>query len=128
MGLGLVSSKTPTHSCPLTHTHAFSRTHEHTPSARRPHPLPTTVPPTPFAPRSTQATFLVSSAFGLVGLVITMIFLPDTTGLSLDELDRLVRGVQGRATGLQGVGECTAAGMGIGPENMYRETASHHRP
>lgn len=38
---------------------------------------------------STQVTFFLSAAFGLFGCVITLIFLPDTTGLSLDELDRL---------------------------------------
>jgi hypothetical protein len=32
----------------------------------------------------------MSAAFGIFGAVITWIFLPDTTGLSLDELDRLV--------------------------------------
>jgi hypothetical protein len=32
----------------------------------------------------------VSAASGIVGAIITLIFLPDTTGLSLDELDRMV--------------------------------------
>ncbi|KAI8468146.1 MAG: hypothetical protein J3K34DRAFT_18397 [Monoraphidium minutum] len=41
------------------------------------------------ARRSTQMTFFLSAAFGLFGAIITWVFLPDTTGLSLDELDRL---------------------------------------
>jgi hypothetical protein len=39
---------------------------------------------------SIQTTFYLSSAFGLFGGLITILFLPDTTGLSLDELDRMV--------------------------------------
>ncbi len=37
-----------------------------------------------------RTTFLLSAAFGLVGWVFGWLFLPDTTGLSLDELDRWV--------------------------------------
>jgi hypothetical protein len=36
-----------------------------------------------------RTTFYLSSAFGLVGFLVTWVFLPDTTELSLDELDRL---------------------------------------
>lgn len=36
-----------------------------------------------------RTTFFLSSAFGLVGFLVTWVFLPDTTELSLDELDRL---------------------------------------
>jgi hypothetical protein len=35
-------------------------------------------------------TFVLSAAFGLVGWFFGWLFLPDTTGLSLDELDRWV--------------------------------------
>jgi len=36
-----------------------------------------------------RAAFYLSSAFGLVGALVTWLFLPDTTGMSLDELDRM---------------------------------------
>jgi hypothetical protein len=39
----------------------------------------------------TRTTFYLSAAFGLFGAVLTAIFLPDTTGLSLDELDRMAK-------------------------------------
>jgi hypothetical protein len=35
-----------------------------------------------------RTTFVLSAAFGLVGWFFGWLFLPDTTGLSLDELDR----------------------------------------
>lgn len=35
-----------------------------------------------------RTTFLLSAAFGLVGALVSWLFLPDTTGLSLDEIDR----------------------------------------
>lgn len=35
-----------------------------------------------------RTTFLLSAAFGLLGAALTWVFLPDTTGMSLDELDR----------------------------------------
>lgn len=38
-----------------------------------------------------QTTFYLSAAFGLVGCLVTILFLPDTTGLSLDELDRMAK-------------------------------------
>lgn len=37
---------------------------------------------------SQRASFVMSAAFGLVGALVTYVFLPDTTGLCLDELDR----------------------------------------
>ena len=37
---------------------------------------------------SVQNTFYVSAAAGAVGAIITIIFLPETTGLDLAELDR----------------------------------------
>ncbi|GBF98449.1 proton phosphate symporter [Raphidocelis subcapitata] len=37
----------------------------------------------------TRMTFFLSAGFGLVGALVTVVFLPDTTGLPLDELDRL---------------------------------------
>lgn len=37
-----------------------------------------------------RTTFLLSALFGLVGAAVTWLFLPDTTGMSLDELDRYV--------------------------------------
>eukprot|EP00882_Tetradesmus_deserticola_P019871 GHRQ01021415.1.p1 GENE.GHRQ01021415.1~~GHRQ01021415.1.p1 ORF type:complete len:188 (+),score=64.82 GHRQ01021415.1:177-740(+) len=40
---------------------------------------------------SKQATFFLSAAFGLAGACVTWLFLPDTTGLSLDELDRMAK-------------------------------------
>ena len=39
----------------------------------------------------TRTTFYLSAAFGLFGAILTAIFLPDTTGLSLDELDRMAK-------------------------------------
>jgi MFS family permease len=36
-----------------------------------------------------RTSFYMSSAFGLVGALLTWLFLPDTTGMSLDELDRM---------------------------------------
>lgn len=36
-----------------------------------------------------RTAFYLSAAFGLVGALLTRLFLPDTTGLPLDELDRL---------------------------------------
>jgi hypothetical protein len=41
-----------------------------------------------FSRISTRDTFYVSAAAGAVGAVLTFIFLPDTTGLDLVELDR----------------------------------------
>jgi len=41
-----------------------------------------------FSRISTQDTFYVSAATGAVGAIMTLIFLPDTTGLDLVELDR----------------------------------------
>jgi hypothetical protein len=38
-----------------------------------------------------QTTFFMSAAFGLAGACVTWLFLPDTTGLSLDELDRMAK-------------------------------------
>jgi hypothetical protein len=35
-----------------------------------------------------QTSFYLSAAFGIVGAAVTWVFLPDTTGMSLDELDR----------------------------------------
>lgn len=43
---------------------------------------------------SQRTSFYLSAAFGLVGAAVTWLFLLDTTGLSLDELDRWV-GVKG---------------------------------
>jgi len=43
-----------------------------------------------------RTTFLLSAGFGLVGAALTWLFLPDTTGMSLDELDRWVAGRGGR--------------------------------
>lgn len=36
-----------------------------------------------------RTSFYLSSAFGLFGALLTWLFLPDTTGMSLDELDRM---------------------------------------
>jgi hypothetical protein len=36
-----------------------------------------------------RTTFFLSSGFGLFGALLTWLFLPDTTGMSLDELDRM---------------------------------------
>ncbi len=33
----------------------------------------------------------MSAAFGLAGALVTWVFLPDTTGMSLDELDRMAK-------------------------------------
>jgi len=38
-----------------------------------------------------RMTFYLSAAFGLVGALVSWLFLPDTTGMSLDELDRWVK-------------------------------------
>jgi len=35
-----------------------------------------------------RTSFYMSAAFGIVGAAVTWLFLPDTTGMSLDELDR----------------------------------------
>lgn len=35
-----------------------------------------------------RTTFMLSALFGLLGAAVTWLFLPDTTGMSLDELDR----------------------------------------
>lgn len=35
--------------------------------------------------------FLISAMFGLGGAILTLLFLPDTTGLNLEEYDRLQR-------------------------------------
>ncbi|GAB4816605.1 hypothetical protein N2152v2_003651 [Parachlorella kessleri] len=40
---------------------------------------------------STRDTYYASAAAGIVGFVITVIFLPDTTGLDLGEIDRMNR-------------------------------------
>eukprot|EP00878_Enallax_costatus_P039548 GHUV01045361.1.p1 GENE.GHUV01045361.1~~GHUV01045361.1.p1 ORF type:complete len:168 (-),score=41.67 GHUV01045361.1:170-673(-) len=37
-----------------------------------------------------RTTFILSAMFGLVGAFVSWLFLPDTTGMSLDELDRWV--------------------------------------
>jgi hypothetical protein len=37
---------------------------------------------------SQRTSFYLSAAFGIVGAAVTWLFLPDTTGMSLDELDR----------------------------------------
>jgi hypothetical protein len=37
---------------------------------------------------TSRTTFFLSAAFGLVGALVTWLFLPDTTGMSLDEVDR----------------------------------------
>ena len=42
-------------------------------------------------PRSTRTDFYLSAFVALFGCALTLAFLPDTTGLSLDETDRLVR-------------------------------------
>jgi hypothetical protein len=72
-----------------------------TPLALRPSPSSPLLPrPRPATPSSTRTTFFISAASGLVGALLTIVFLPDTTGLSLDELDRLVRWAgEGRALG-----------------------------
>ncbi|EFN51657.1 hypothetical protein CHLNCDRAFT_59145 [Chlorella variabilis] len=44
-----------------------------------------------FSNVSTVATFYASAGAGIVGAVITWVFLPDTTGLELAEIDRLHR-------------------------------------
>jgi predicted MFS family arabinose efflux permease len=41
-----------------------------------------------FAYIDKRTTFFLSAVFGLVGAAVTWLFLPDTTGMSLDELDR----------------------------------------
>lgn len=41
-----------------------------------------------FSRISTQDTFYTSAASGLAGIILTWIFLPDTTGLDLGEIDR----------------------------------------
>eukprot|EP00878_Enallax_costatus_P033405 GHUV01036834.1.p1 GENE.GHUV01036834.1~~GHUV01036834.1.p1 ORF type:complete len:191 (+),score=44.17 GHUV01036834.1:1454-2026(+) len=38
-----------------------------------------------------RVSFYLSAAFGIVGAIVTIIFLPDTTGMSLDELDRMAK-------------------------------------
>jgi Sugar (and other) transporter len=38
-----------------------------------------------------RTTFYISAAAGLAGWLVTYMFLPDTTGLSLDELDRMAK-------------------------------------
>ena len=48
----------------------------------------TCLPPVP--PRSVRTSFFLSAAFGAAGCLLTAALLPDTTGLSLDELDRMV--------------------------------------
>jgi hypothetical protein len=40
---------------------------------------------------STTATFYASAAAGIVGALLTWVFLPDTTGLDLGEIDRMHR-------------------------------------
>lgn len=40
---------------------------------------------------STVATFYASAGAGIIGAVLTWIFLPDTTGLDLSEIDRMHR-------------------------------------
>jgi uncharacterized membrane protein len=37
---------------------------------------------------SQRTSFYLSAAFGILGAAVTWLFLPDTTGMSLDELDR----------------------------------------
>lgn len=39
----------------------------------------------------TQTTFYASSAAGVAGALLTLAFLPDTTGLDLGEIDRMHR-------------------------------------
>ena len=36
-----------------------------------------------------RTSFYLSAAFSLLGIIITWLFLPDTTGMNLDELDRM---------------------------------------
>jgi hypothetical protein len=38
---------------------------------------------------SQRTTFYLSAAFGLAGFAVTWLFLPDTTGMDLDEQDRM---------------------------------------
>jgi hypothetical protein len=38
-----------------------------------------------------RTSFYLSAAFGIVGAAVTVLFLPDTTGMSLDELDRMAK-------------------------------------
>ncbi|GBF93836.1 proton phosphate symporter [Raphidocelis subcapitata] len=42
-----------------------------------------------FAYVSVRTSFFLSAAFGLLGCLLTLLLLPDTTGLPLDELDRM---------------------------------------
>lgn len=45
----------------------------------------------PAAQISERSAFYASSGAGLAGLVLTALFLPDTTGLDLHEIDRMSR-------------------------------------
>lgn len=49
--------------------------------------------PTPYPPLqiSEQAAFYASAGAGLAGFILTALFLPDTTGLDLHEIDRMSR-------------------------------------
>jgi MFS family permease len=44
-----------------------------------------------FAYVDKRMTFILSAISGLIGWAVTWLFLPDTTGLSLDELDRMAK-------------------------------------
>ena len=77
----------------------------------------------------TEITFYASSAAGVVGALLTLVFLPDTTGLDLVETDRLhrfmlagqVRWAAARATSEYA---CAPRGsMRRGPGRLFRPRA-----
>ena len=60
--------------------------------------------PCPHLQVSTTTTFYCSAGAGIVGAIITWIFLPDTTGLDLAEIDRYHRFMLAGQVGAVGVG------------------------
>lgn len=66
------------------------------------------IAPTCLAPQiSPRAAFYASAGAGLAGLLVTVGFLPDTTGLDLHEIDRMNRYLLAdQASGGAGLGLC----------------------
>ncbi len=68
-----------------------------------------------------QTKFYLFAAFSLLGLLVTLVFLPDTTGLDLSELDRLHKHVltgqmEQYTGGWGGWGDLCCDGMGAGSQ------------
>ena len=80
-------------------------------------PQPAPFPPPAPLQVSTVTTFYVSAASGIVGAVLTWIFLPDTTGLDLGEIDRMHRFML--AGQVRGRWRCRDGSRGLGSPLLW---------